>query len=356
MSRVKFPFRSTPSTPQVPTVVVQTPEQKKDALTTNYWDAVYNEDGGQDAERLWGIENFGNTCYCNSVLQALYACQPFRAFVEAYPSIPPPVSALGPPPGEANLPIDAPTSPLAVKKENPFDNLPPTSPTGDKRWKLGRKPTITSPSVPSAPAAAPKPAPPSNYPILPTPNPDQPAPNMFETVQTLFQHLSLSPPHQPLPSRKDPKKEAETVQTASILAPELAAEATPAKPSANEPQGPPLLASLPPPSAPRGGGPYSAGSLGRGVVRPEDVLKTVRNQNEMFRGMAQQDAHEFLGWVLNKISEEVEPLDRHLKSQGKPAVLPTNGKTFVQNLFEGSLTNETRCLSCETVSCLFDFS
>lgn len=37
-----------------------------------------------DDERYYGFENFGNTCYCNSVLQALYFCRPFRDKVMQY--------------------------------------------------------------------------------------------------------------------------------------------------------------------------------------------------------------------------------------------------------------------------------
>eukprot|EP00698_Gefionella_okellyi_P019886 TRINITY_DN6166_c0_g1_i1.p1 TRINITY_DN6166_c0_g1~~TRINITY_DN6166_c0_g1_i1.p1 ORF type:complete len:362 (-),score=50.31 TRINITY_DN6166_c0_g1_i1:19-1104(-) len=35
-------------------------------------------------ERFFGFQNFGNTCYCNSVLQALYFCVPFRKAVLDY--------------------------------------------------------------------------------------------------------------------------------------------------------------------------------------------------------------------------------------------------------------------------------
>ncbi|KAM7094465.1 ubiquitin carboxyl-terminal hydrolase 12 isoform X2 [Phalacrocorax carbo] len=35
-------------------------------------------------EHYFGLVNFGNTCYCNSVLQALYFCRPFREKVLAY--------------------------------------------------------------------------------------------------------------------------------------------------------------------------------------------------------------------------------------------------------------------------------
>eukprot|EP01026_Neomeris_dumetosa_P033272 TRINITY_DN26500_c0_g1_i1.p1 TRINITY_DN26500_c0_g1~~TRINITY_DN26500_c0_g1_i1.p1 ORF type:complete len:410 (-),score=38.55 TRINITY_DN26500_c0_g1_i1:291-1409(-) len=32
----------------------------------------------QDDEKYYGLQNFGNTCYANSVIQALYFCKPFR--------------------------------------------------------------------------------------------------------------------------------------------------------------------------------------------------------------------------------------------------------------------------------------
>ena len=36
----------------------------------------HTDDGGSNVHT--GLENFGTTCYCNSIIQALYFCSPFR--------------------------------------------------------------------------------------------------------------------------------------------------------------------------------------------------------------------------------------------------------------------------------------
>ncbi|WVR08102.1 hypothetical protein IAU60_005148 [Kwoniella sp. DSM 27419] len=344
----------------------------------------------KDGEMLFGFENFGNTCYCNSVMQALYACEAFKRFVESYPDTKPPLTALGPPPGKGDIPLSpsttrtggggtGPLSPGGNNKANPFDSpalnnvATPLSPGGkDKRgWTgLGRRTTNNGGTLPTlgalqqAQATSPQQvtSPTFEEPKVmyrpPEPDPNQAPPSVFQTIQTLFFHLTNSPPHQPAAPKPNKDANGATAQTASLLPVDGAPPNTPGQtPAGNAPasptvpQGPPLLASLPPPSAPRSGGPWQAGKLGRGVVRPEDLLRVVKRENEMFRGMSQQDAHEFLGWLLNQVAEEIEALDRHLKSQGKSITEgKTPGKTFVQSLFEGVLTNETRCLSCETTS------
>ena len=44
---------------------------------------------------MTGGPQFGNTCYCNSVLQALYFCKPFRLLTQRYvPAVPPPDETL----------------------------------------------------------------------------------------------------------------------------------------------------------------------------------------------------------------------------------------------------------------------
>ncbi|KAF9011099.1 hypothetical protein BDQ17DRAFT_1175840, partial [Cyathus striatus] len=82
----------------------------------------------------------------------------------------------------------------------------------------------------------------------------------------------------------------------------------------------------------------------KGSVAPRAFIEKLKDLNESFRSTMHQDAHEFLNYLLNRIVEEVEDERR----QRQPA--QTGNATLVHKLFEGVLTSETRCLSCETVS------
>lgn len=72
----------------------------------------------------------------------------------------------------------------------------------------------------------------------------------------------------------------------------------------------------------------------------------------------QQDAHEFLNYLLNTIADILQEERKQEKQNGR---LPNGGldgeggggapdPTWVHEIFQGTLTNETRCLTCETIS------
>ena len=113
-----------------------------------------------------------------------------------------------------------------------------------------------------------------------------------------------------------------------------------------------------------------------GVVSPHKFLEILRRENEMFRYAMHQDAHEFLNLLLNQVVDNVEmfssqhpaPLKlTHTNGSTPENALsqvmtngisingtnkPANGldTTWVHDLFEGTLTSETRCLTCENTS------
>ena len=107
-----------------------------------------------------------------------------------------------------------------------------------------------------------------------------------------------------------------------------------------------------------------------GIVSPHKFLEILRRDNEMFRTPMHQDAHEFLNLLLNEVVESVEKFSKQLGRGDGPsnglnealspvvratmpdAVLKNSPLTsrWVHELFEGTLTSETRCLTCENTS------
>lgn len=73
-----------------------------------------------------------------------------------------------------------------------------------------------------------------------------------------------------------------------------------------------------------------------------------------------QDAHEFLNYTLNTIADDVQKYQQRIAeeqdsidSDSNTTETSTSSKpktTWVHQLFEGVFSNETKCLSCETVS------
>lgn len=96
-----------------------------------------------------------------------------------------------------------------------------------------------------------------------------------------------------------------------------------------------------------------------GVVSPHKFLEILRRDNEMFRTPMHQDAHEFLNLLLNEVVENVEQFSKsRITEVGEteqngviaPAINANSNTGWVHELFEGTLTSETRCLTCENTS------
>nr|CAG4646268.1 EOG090X06IH [Macrothrix elegans] len=115
-----------------------------------------------------------------------------------------------------------------------------------------------------------------------------------------------------------------------------------------------------------------------GTIAPKKFIARLKKEKEEFDNYMQQDAHEFLNFLINHISEIISAE----KQQANGNVTPTtNGKirgsrdstfssgslivngssgsvtgscstdqTWVHEIFQGILTSETRCLNCETIS------
>lgn len=75
-----------------------------------------------------------------------------------------------------------------------------------------------------------------------------------------------------------------------------------------------------------------------GVVSPSHFITKLKEKNYLFRQVnMHQDAHEFYNYLINEIIEVVD------KECG-----PNNN--WCNEIFQGMITNETKCISCETIT------
>lgn len=270
-----------------------------------------------DHERYFGLENFGNTCYCNSVLQALYFCEPFRKAVLQYADLRALAKTSSPDKLDRTSTLAAPTGVLASGSTFLSSSTSSTMPTMNGTIKNTVKGVLNigSTSLSSGLAA------------------------------TALSSSSNVPPENDTPSALL----EDTILTA--LADLFNQIATQKKRT--------------------------------GSVPPKSFVNKLRQENDMFSSYMHQDAHEFLNFILNDIveclrREEAEKLRRkhalltrhtydHVTFDVKEMPLLQNGtvgpdhgekgdaepdevRTFVHDLFEGQLSNEVRCLCCETVT------
>jgi ubiquitin C-terminal hydrolase len=91
-----------------------------------------------------------------------------------------------------------------------------------------------------------------------------------------------------------------------------------------------------------------------GSIPPQQFISKLRKESELFRSTMHQDAHEFLMFWLNSITETLSHHRKEFSKRGdlQNSALMSGHKdaTFVHELFEGQLTNETKCLTCETIT------
>lgn len=252
---------------------------------------------GDGSDKFFGFENFGSTCYCNSVVQCLYYSVPFREQVINFPARSAPES------------LERPQSLPRINTNLQNGPQSALSPTG--RNSLS-SPTAKTPGKPATTPGAP------GQPPKPEDNKDSPE---YKKKQALAAGPVLTMDYEN--SKAYGMSESLFTSLKDIFEAVIAHRSR------------------------------------MGVVSPYKFLEILRRDNEMFRTPMHQDAHEFLNLLLNEVVENVEQFSKtRITEVGEPeqngVVAPATANNYntgwVHELFEGTLTSETRCLTCENTS------
>ncbi|GAA5941503.1 uncharacterized protein JCM15063_006122 [Sporobolomyces koalae] len=282
----------------------------KDALGTEW----HTETPG---ERYFGMENFGNTCYANSVLQSLYFARPFRQLVESYQPYSLANTQTGDSPDSASLapPASTPTPPLDAQPatSSPVPSptaLRPTPPPARSAGGGGRGGIFSRQRQGS----------------MSTATSDSSSPPIGTPLTHTVTNSSFTGVGQPVVQNGALAREVSGVESTLLTALRDLFAAISAQPKST------------------------------GTVAPQAFINQLKRDNEFFRSTLHQDAHEFLNFLVNALAEILEKEEkRRAEDEGRaPSLVGTgfgeHAKTWVHSLFEGILTNETRCLTCETTT------
>ncbi|KAJ3295830.1 Ubiquitin carboxyl-terminal hydrolase 3, partial [Borealophlyctis nickersoniae] len=246
---------------------------------------------GKKYDHVTGLSNLGNTCFMNVMLQTLAHTVPFRKF---YLEDPPP-SASSTRPQSPN-PLSAPSPDAQASSSS--THSPPADPSCPS---LSRTSSMTAPlseEIPSSPPRNPSPAPAS--------------------VST---EASTSAPA--LPPTASPSQEAPP----SAPAPPVRASSTtdPSNEISIWDQTCQLLRDM-----------WEGTAI---AVSPDSFLTSIFKIVPMFRGYQQQDAQEFIRYLLDRIHTELSR---------------KSSKTVIVKVFQGLLHNEVTCRRCGHVSTKMD--
>ncbi|KAH9452887.1 hypothetical protein MJO29_008106 [Puccinia striiformis f. sp. tritici] len=282
----------------------QQQNNSSDTQPVNQWWA------GSD-EKYFGMENFGNTCYANSVLQALYFCKPFRQLLE----------------------LSSQDSDFLLAASPLNDHKSSATHIRSKSTSFGPNSSITATTRPRSK---------SNQLHFPKSEPSNHTKRNWAAAD--FDQAGLG--------KHDPAKNQE--------------------PSSGSDDYPTICSSLRDLFRH-----ISAQPTTVGAVAPQAFITTVKRYNELFRSTMHQDAHEFLNYLVNSVAEDVLKEQENKRQRDQQSSLleptppslqdpdpsttnpitpntlltqPTSSSTWVHKLFEGILTNETKCLTCETVT------
>ncbi|KAH7076486.1 hypothetical protein BKA63DRAFT_283479 [Paraphoma chrysanthemicola] len=266
---------------------------------------------GDGSDKFFGFENFGSTCYCNSIVQCLFYSVPFREQVINFPARSPPEALERPE-----------SSSLKINTNVPNGQNSALSPTGrnslsSPNSRAPAKP-VTTPGAPNGPPGT-----------KPEDNKDSPEYKKKQALaagpvlQMDYENAKAYGMNESLFSSLKDIFEAVIAHRSRI-----------------------------------------------GVVSPHKLLEILRRDNEMFRTPMHQDAHEFLNLLLNEVVENVEQFAKNRVTEvgeseptengltvtsgevvpDQSSKLPQMNSGWVHELFEGTLTSETRCLTCENTS------